>query len=54
MVPYSDGIPEIPMQCYIGNCTSFEDCRKLEMIADCPTDQAYDACLTNIDRKGNF
>ena len=24
------------------------------MIADCPTDQAYDACLTYIERKGNF
>eukprot|EP00090_Calanus_glacialis_P040723 TRINITY_DN7118_c0_g1_i1.p1 TRINITY_DN7118_c0_g1~~TRINITY_DN7118_c0_g1_i1.p1 ORF type:complete len:144 (-),score=22.95 TRINITY_DN7118_c0_g1_i1:15-446(-) len=42
-----------PMQCYIGNCTTSADCRKLELKADCPTDQAYDACETFIDRKAN-
>ena len=94
------------LQCYIGNCTSFEDCRQdlglhlllsylqlflvfspkpaviqryykevqiyyrkaakerqmansdpltfrnEELIQNCPRDQAYDACLTIIDRKG--
>merc|ERR1711892_1298478 len=41
------------MRCYIANCTRYEDCRTLELISDCPTDQAYDACLTHIDRKAN-
>eukprot|EP00092_Neocalanus_flemingeri_P042982 GFUD01047211.1.p1 GENE.GFUD01047211.1~~GFUD01047211.1.p1 ORF type:complete len:145 (+),score=27.58 GFUD01047211.1:100-534(+) len=41
------------MQCYIGNCTTWQDCRSLQLIADCPPDQAYDACLTSIDQKAN-
>ena len=41
------------MKCYIGNCTTFEDCRRPELISDCPNDQAYDACLSIIVQKGN-
>ena len=44
-----------PMQCFTGNCTTYEECRDLSLIADCPDDQAYDACLTYVDQKGkNF
>jgi len=45
--------PLAPMQCFTGNCTTFQECRRLEMIADCPSDQVYDACLTMIDQKAH-
>ena len=28
--------------------------RKPELIQECPSDQAYDACLTNIEQKGEL
>ena len=40
------------LQCYIGNCTSMEACRRPELVTDCPHDQAYDACLSIIVQKG--
>ena len=40
------------LQCYIGNCSAWEDCRRPELVADCPHDQAYDACLSIIVQKG--
>ena len=40
------------MRCYIGNCSTFEECRRPELVADCPNDQAYDACLSTIVQKG--
>ena len=42
------------MQCYIGNCTTFEDCRRPELISDCPNDKLYDACLSVVVQKGNL
>merc|ERR1711976_470312 len=41
------------MQCFIGNCTSFQECRHLGLVSDCPTDQEYDACLTDIVQKAH-
>merc|ERR1712029_371531 len=41
------------MQCFTGNCTTYEECRDLSLIADCPDDQAYDACLTYVDQKAH-
>ena len=41
------------MQCYIGNCTTFEDCRRPELISDCPNDKLYDACISIVVQKGN-
>ena len=40
------------MKCYIGNCTTFEECRRPELISDCPNDQLYDACTSIIVQKG--
>ena len=42
------------LQCYIGNCTSMEACRRPELVTDCPHDQAYDACLSIIVQKGRL
>ena len=42
------------LQCYIGNCTSMEECRRPELVTDCPHDQAYDACLSIIVQKGRL
>ena len=40
------------MKCYVGNCTTFEECRRPELISDCPNDQLYDACTSIIVQKG--
>ena len=42
------------LQCYIGNCSSMEACRRPELVTDCPHDQAYDACLSIIVQKGRL
>ena len=42
------------MQCYIGNCSSFEECRRPDLISDCPNDRLYDACISIVVQKGNF
>ena len=39
------------MRCYVGNCTSLEDCRREELISDCSS-RDYDACITTIVQKG--
>merc|ERR1712066_566525 len=39
------------MSCYVGNCTTFEDCRSEHLISDCPSDKEYDACLAYIVQK---
>ena len=39
------------LQCYVGNCSSWEDCRRPGLITACPTDHHYTACLTFIDQK---
>ena len=39
------------LQCYVGNCSSWEDCRRPGLITDCPPDHHYTACLTFIDQK---
>ena len=39
------------MSCYVGNCTSLEDCRREELISDCSS-RDYDACITTIVQKG--
>ena len=43
---------EPPLQrCYVGNCTSLEDCRREELISECSS-RDYDACITTIVQKG--
>ena len=39
-------------QCYTGNCTTFADCRRVELVQDCP--DPYDACITEIVQKGDI
>jgi len=39
------------MQCYTGNCTTFKECRRPELVQDCP--DPYDACITEIVQKAH-
>ena len=39
------------MSCYVGNCTTLENCRREELISECSS-RDYDACITTIVQKG--
>ena len=39
------------MSCYVGNCTTLENCRRETLISECSS-RDYDACITTIDQKG--
>lgn len=51
--------PLTPMQCLVGNCTSWAECRSLDLVTDCPQpepghsgDFLYSSCITEIVQKG--
>ena len=50
--------PLAPMQCLVGNCTSWAECRSLDLVMDCPQepghsgDIIYSSCITEIVQKG--
>ena len=51
--------PLAPMQCLVGNCTSWAECRSLDLVTDCPQpepgqpgDTLYSSCITEIVQKG--
>ena len=39
------------MSCYVGNCTTLENCRRETLISECSS-RDYDACITTIVQKG--